>query len=455
MVIPHSLQERVVKISHEGHQGILLTKQFLQSCVWFPGTDKLVEREVKSCLPCQAATPVTTRTPLVMSELSSKPWERVAIDFCGPFPAGELALVVVDEYSRYPELQIVTSTSMSAIRPKLEKIFAIHGIPDLVKSDNSPPFDSHASDVYAKEKGFIHKPVTPLWPEANGIVEHFMQLLVKSARASAAAGRNWKNEIYTFVANYRATPRSSMNAMPHQLLMNRSVKVKLPQVSVLTYDLEVMGRDTTEKQKMKVYADSRRNAKPHHFRVGDPALVKQKKSNKLSNPFEPKLYVITKVKGSMIITKWLSDSKNITRNSSQFKLLNLPMHNIQPVSREETEIDDDQELFQEVGHQPQNQQLPMSLSMPPAVLQSPTKPQSPELLCQPQLSPVSPLQPQQQQSEPVIQAPSSPPTGEQQQQTVSVLGPSPTQQHVSEPIVLRRSLRKRKEPEHLKDYVKR
>ena len=61
------------------------------------------------------------------------------------------------------------------------------------------------------------------------------------------------------------------------------------------------------------------------------------------------------------------------------------MHNIQPVSREETEIDDDQELFQEVGHQPQNQQLPMSLSMPPAVLQSPTKPQSPELLCQPQL----------------------------------------------------------------------
>ena len=53
---------------------------------------------------------------------------------------------------------------MSAICPKLEKIFAIHGIPDLVKSDNGPLFDSHAFEVYAKEKGFIHKPVTPLWP---------------------------------------------------------------------------------------------------------------------------------------------------------------------------------------------------------------------------------------------------------------------------------------------------
>ena len=145
-----------------------------------------------------------------------------------------------------------------------------------------------------------------------------------------------------------------MNVTPHQLLMNRSVKVKLPQVSIPTYDLEVIGRDTAEKQKMKVYVDSRRNAKPHHFRVGDPVLVKQKKSNKLSTPFHPEPYVITKVKGSMIIAKRISDGKNITRNSSQFKLLNLPMHNIQPVSREETEIDDVQELFQEVGHQPQN-----------------------------------------------------------------------------------------------------
>ena len=156
-----------------------------------------------------------------------------------------------------------------------------------------------------------------------------------------------------------------------------------------------------------------------------------------------------KVKGSMIIAKRISDSKNITRNSSQFKLLNLQMHNIQSVSREETEIDDDQELFQEVGHHPQNQQLPMSLSMLPAVLQSP------ELLCQPQLSPVSPLQPHQQQSELVIQASTSPPSAEQKQQPVSVPSPSPTQQHVSEPTVLHHSLRKSKEPEHLKDYVKR
>ena len=120
---------------------IVLTKQLLRSRVWFPGVDKLVEREVISCLPCQVTTSVTTKS--TMPELPSEPWERVAIDFCGPFPAGELALVVV---ARYPELEMVMSTSMSAVRPKLEKIFAIHGISDLVKSD------SDAFEDYAKEK---------------------------------------------------------------------------------------------------------------------------------------------------------------------------------------------------------------------------------------------------------------------------------------------------------------
>ena len=80
-------------------------------------------------------------------------------------------------------------------------------------------------------------------------------------------------------------------------------------MSILTYHLDVIGRDTAEEQKMKVYANSSQNAKPHHFRVGDPVLAKQKKSNNLSTPFDPKPYVITKVKGSMIIAKKISDRK--------------------------------------------------------------------------------------------------------------------------------------------------
>ena len=56
IVIPQSLQERVISICHEGHLGIVKTKQFLRSKVWFPGIDKSVESRVASCIPCQATT---------------------------------------------------------------------------------------------------------------------------------------------------------------------------------------------------------------------------------------------------------------------------------------------------------------------------------------------------------------------------------------------------------------
>jgi hypothetical protein len=51
-------------------------------------------------------------------------------------------LVVIDAYSRFPEVEIVSSTSAKSTILKLERIFATHGIPKVLKSDNGPPFQS-------------------------------------------------------------------------------------------------------------------------------------------------------------------------------------------------------------------------------------------------------------------------------------------------------------------------
>ena len=49
IVIPKSLQEHVVNLAHEGHQGQVKTKSLLREKVWFPNIDKSVETKVKSC----------------------------------------------------------------------------------------------------------------------------------------------------------------------------------------------------------------------------------------------------------------------------------------------------------------------------------------------------------------------------------------------------------------------
>ena len=163
-----------------------------------------------------------------MSPTPKGPWLQASADFCGPFPTGETVLVVLDAYSKYPEVEIIPSTAAKDALPALERIFATHGIPEVLKTDNGPPFQSHAFRTFAKEKGFSHRNITPLWPEANGHVEGFMKNLGKVSRTAHSQGKDWRRELYVFLANYRATPHPSTGKSPYELCMNRTVRTKLP-----------------------------------------------------------------------------------------------------------------------------------------------------------------------------------------------------------------------------------
>ena len=72
------------------------------------------------------------------------------------------------------------STSIQPVRKKLKKIFATHGIPWVVQSDNGPPFNSEEFGWFANEAGFKHKKVTPRHPKAQGQVEGFNKLINKT-----------------------------------------------------------------------------------------------------------------------------------------------------------------------------------------------------------------------------------------------------------------------------------
>lgn len=134
--------------------------------------------------------PKPSREPLQMTPLSNGPWEQVSIDFCKV--AEQNVLVVTDDYSRSPEIE-VDSTSAKVAIPKLDHIFAAYGVPQVVKSDNGPPpFNGDEFTQFAKYLGSKHQKVSPLWPKANGEVEHFMKTFGKVLRTTTS----WKQEMY-------------------------------------------------------------------------------------------------------------------------------------------------------------------------------------------------------------------------------------------------------------------
>ena len=139
---------------------------------------------IRGCVPCQANSTANHPVPLKMTELPPKAWRTVHVDFCGPFPTGEYTLVVIDAYSRFPEVEIVRSTSAKSTIHKLERIFATHGLPNTLKSDNGPPFQSSEFKQFMKENGIKHQRITPLWPQANSEAENFMKPMEKAIRAA-------------------------------------------------------------------------------------------------------------------------------------------------------------------------------------------------------------------------------------------------------------------------------
>ena len=197
IVIPKSLRKRVLELAHEGHQGVVKTKSRLREKVWWPGIDNAVEKTIRSCHACQVVSPHSVPEPMKRTRLPDGPWQDVALDLMGPFVNGEHLLVVTDYYSRYPEVVILKSTTSDKLIVHLEKIFATHGLPVSMTTDNGPNLVSEEFENYLQTNGIEHHRVTPLWPQANGEVERANRTLLKAIKTAHVEGRDWKRELNT------------------------------------------------------------------------------------------------------------------------------------------------------------------------------------------------------------------------------------------------------------------
>ena len=220
----------------------------------------LVSEHVAACIPCNAASHHNPPVPLEPNFLPQRPWQNVHADFKGPIAGKYYVHAIIDQFSKYPEVDIVTSTSFKKLRPVLDRVFSTHGVPENMTSDNGPPYFSEDLKVYARHMGFNLTPVTPEDPQSNGFAENFVKNICKLVHTAVADKKDPKEELYNFLLQYRATPHSTTERTPAELLFGRKIKTKLPQVPVDEDDKPDIAatRKThdAKKLKQKVYTTS-------------------------------------------------------------------------------------------------------------------------------------------------------------------------------------------------------
>ena len=243
-------------VIHGGHQGIQRCCLCISTSVWWPGISRQIEQLINNCPEC-AKTSVPNRQPMIGSLLPSHPWEMVASDL---FELnGRVYLLVVDYFSRYMEVQTLTTiTSVSIIRaPKA--IFARHGIPSVLVSIKGPLYSSTEMQEFAERYNFQHITSSPHYPQSNGMAERAVKtaksLLEKSADPHMA------------LLSYRATPLPWCGLSPAEPFMGRRLQTDIPQPKrMFTPDWQYLAsfreKDKNQKRQQKAEYDRHHRTRP-------------------------------------------------------------------------------------------------------------------------------------------------------------------------------------------------
>lgn len=145
-------------------------KSLARSYVWWPGLDADITSLVQRCDTCQVNRSTPSKAPLHPWEWPSRPWSRIHIDHAGPFH-GKLFLIVIDAHSKWLDVHIVSSTSAECTINKLRSIFATHGLPEQLVSDNGSGFTSEEFKRFLQANGIRQVLVSPYHPSSNGLAE--------------------------------------------------------------------------------------------------------------------------------------------------------------------------------------------------------------------------------------------------------------------------------------------
>ena len=156
-------------------------KSLAQSYVWWPGMDAEIGNCEKSCHACQESLNSPAKAPVHPWEWPECAWSHVHIDYAGPFE-GSMFLVVIDAYSkRMKVIPVCHATSQTTI-DKLRILFATHGLPEMLASDNGTPFTSAEFQKVVSRNATRHVFTSPYHPASNELAERAVQTFMSAMK---------------------------------------------------------------------------------------------------------------------------------------------------------------------------------------------------------------------------------------------------------------------------------
>ena len=114
--------------------------------------NKDLENKERQCEQCALVQILQAYLTLDPWEWPSRPWARLHVDLAGPF-MGKMFLVLIDAHSKWMDVHRVPSATSHITISVLRTIFASHGMPEILVSDNGTAFKCSEFGIFLRQNG--------------------------------------------------------------------------------------------------------------------------------------------------------------------------------------------------------------------------------------------------------------------------------------------------------------
>lgn len=331
IVIPVSMREEMLKKLHTGHLGAEKQKRLARTAIYWPGINKDIDEMCAKCGACIKFRPSQGKESYA-TECGEQwgPWEKVGTDLFTW--SGCDFLIVIDYYSNYPEIAKLESITSNSVITHLKSIFARHGVPKVLMSDNGPQYSSLEFKNFVRAWEIDHKTSSPYYAQSNGKAERGVGI-VKSLLNKAKEGHG---DPYLSLLAYRSAPMES-GYSPAELLMGRKLNFGLPSYVIKKYKYVVHDKEKLLQEKMNQYNEHSRDLPPLHqqdrVRLQDPHTKRWSVGAQVLRQVAPRSYEVETDSGGVLRRnrRALVNFKAAkTYNAASDQLLDLPMDDITP-----------------------------------------------------------------------------------------------------------------------------
>ena len=279
IIIPKDMRADMLRRIHGGHLGIELSRQRARQAVYWPNMNKQIEELVQKCSTCQKHRNTQQKETLISHDIPSHVFEKVGADL---FTLDNKDyLLIVDYTSKYFEICLLqTNTTSQTVINHMKSVFARHGIPRILFTDNGPQFTANSFKTFTTDWEIQHITSSPLYPQSNGQVERTVQTvknLLKKARDS-------HEDPYLSILNFRTTNKQNQKS-PAEMLMGRKLRTLLP---AFVEKEERSNKQSNQEKYYNLHAKDMEELevgdnvrfRDNNSKTWEPAQIKQKLSNR-------------------------------------------------------------------------------------------------------------------------------------------------------------------------------